>query len=181
MSTRIDTVRVGIVNSHLLRDRGAVLVEPRAPGEGPRGAARAERVLDDPRGIQLLVATRGQFDHFGAARAACRRALAAKNRRRAAASVRPSAPRITRGRRQAAGARGCLSSRHGRSLCLFVADRLGEMWKPCVLRSRIAGVLPVRLLDSGSTLMCLAGVGYITEVAAGSRWRQGPRMWWLWL
>jgi len=69
VSTRIDTVRVGIVNSYLLRDRGAVLIEPGAPGKGPAVLRGLRRILDDPRDIGLIVATHGHFDHIGAARA----------------------------------------------------------------------------------------------------------------
>ena len=36
MSTRIDTVRIGVTNVYVLRDRGTVLIDPAGPpGAGP--------------------------------------------------------------------------------------------------------------------------------------------------
>lgn len=67
MSARIDTIREGIVNTYLIRDREAVLVDP---GQTRRGSAVLRRLqqLLDPRDIRLIVATHGHFDHIGAAR-----------------------------------------------------------------------------------------------------------------
>ena len=67
MSVRIDTVRVGVTNTYLLRERGAVLVDPGAPHQGKTVLRKLRRLLDDPHEIQLLVATHGHFDHIGAA------------------------------------------------------------------------------------------------------------------
>jgi hydroxyacylglutathione hydrolase len=67
MSVRIDTICEGVTNTYVVRDRGAVLVDP---GETRRGSAILRRLhqLLDTRDIRLIVATHGHFDHIGAAR-----------------------------------------------------------------------------------------------------------------
>jgi hydroxyacylglutathione hydrolase len=67
MGVRIDTVRVGVNNIFLLRERGAILIDT-----GPRPLGRTvlrklRRVVDDLHDIRLLIATHGHFDHIGAA------------------------------------------------------------------------------------------------------------------
>jgi hydroxyacylglutathione hydrolase len=67
MSVSIDTVRVGVTNTYLLRGRGAVVVDP--GGSRPRDAVvrRLARLLGDLRQVGLVIATHGHFDHIGAA------------------------------------------------------------------------------------------------------------------
>ena len=67
MSVRIDTVRVGVTNTYLIRDRGAVLIDPGGPRAGRAVVRRLHRVIEDPRAVRLIVVTHGHFDHVGAA------------------------------------------------------------------------------------------------------------------
>ena len=73
---RIDTVRTGITNTYLIRDRGAILIDPGGARQAPavlRGLGRLP-VWGVP--VGLMVATHGHFDHVGAA-GALRAALGA--------------------------------------------------------------------------------------------------------
>jgi hydroxyacylglutathione hydrolase len=67
MSVRIHTLREGVVNTYLVRDRGAVLVDP-GTARGASAVLRRLRRLLDPREIRLIIATHGHWDHIGAAR-----------------------------------------------------------------------------------------------------------------
>jgi hydroxyacylglutathione hydrolase len=68
VGTRIDTVRAGITNTYLLRDRGAVLIDPGGPGKAAAVLRKLQgRVGEMPR-IDLIIATHAHFDHIGAAR-----------------------------------------------------------------------------------------------------------------
>jgi len=64
MSARIDTIRVGVVNTHLIREQGAVLVEPGAARAATAVLRKLEKLLD-PRDIKLIIATHGHWDHIG--------------------------------------------------------------------------------------------------------------------
>ncbi len=66
MTTRIDTIRLGFTNAYLLRDRGAVLVDP---GGRARSRATFPKLLNHlgrPPQLDLIVVTHGHFDHIGA-------------------------------------------------------------------------------------------------------------------
>ena len=66
MGVRIDTVRVGITNTYVVRESGRILIDP---GPARRGAAvvrKLRRVVPDLHQVGLLVATHGHFDHVGA-------------------------------------------------------------------------------------------------------------------
>jgi hydroxyacylglutathione hydrolase len=67
VSARIDTIRKGVVNTYLIRDRGAVLIDPGAARSG-RAVLRSLGELLDPREIRVIIATHGHWDHIGAAR-----------------------------------------------------------------------------------------------------------------
>lgn len=51
----------------LIRERGAILIDPGGPRFGRAVLRRLRRVLDGPREIRLTIATHGHFDHIGAA------------------------------------------------------------------------------------------------------------------
>lgn len=68
MSVTIDTIRASVTNTYLIRDRGAILIEPGIAGRGRVVLKKLARILDDPRFIRLIVITHGHFDHIGAAR-----------------------------------------------------------------------------------------------------------------
>jgi len=62
---RIDRVRVGLTNTYLIRDRGAVLVDPGEPGRAETVVGRlTARTGPLPR-ISLIVVTHGHPDHTG--------------------------------------------------------------------------------------------------------------------
>jgi hydroxyacylglutathione hydrolase len=64
---QIDTVRVGVTNTYLLRDRGAVLIDPggaRLAGDVLRKLADR---IDEALRVDLIIATHGHFDHVGGA------------------------------------------------------------------------------------------------------------------
>lgn len=66
MGTRIDTVRVGITNTYVLRDRGTVLIDPGGPTKARKVPAGILRLLGKPPRLDLMIVTHGHFDHFGA-------------------------------------------------------------------------------------------------------------------
>ncbi len=66
MGTRIDTVRLGITNAYLLRDRGAVLVDPGGPARIRVAPPGLLKLLGTPPQLDLIVVTHGHFDHVGA-------------------------------------------------------------------------------------------------------------------
>lgn len=66
MGTRIDTVRLGITNAYLLRDRGAVLVDPGGPARIRVAPPKLLELLGMPPRLDLMVVTHGHFDHIGA-------------------------------------------------------------------------------------------------------------------
>jgi glyoxylase-like metal-dependent hydrolase (beta-lactamase superfamily II) len=66
MAARIDTVRIGVTNVYILRDRGTVMIDPAAPvrsTEAPRSVVEA---LGLPPRLDLMVVTHAHFDHVGA-------------------------------------------------------------------------------------------------------------------
>ena len=66
MGTCIDTIRLGITNAYVLRDRGTVLVDP-GGSPGIRVApAKLLNLLGTPPRLDLMVVTHGHFDHVGA-------------------------------------------------------------------------------------------------------------------
>lgn len=67
MGVRIDTVRCGVTNTFLIRDRGAILVDPGGPRMGRAVLRKLSRLLGDSPPVGLMVATHGHFDHIGAA------------------------------------------------------------------------------------------------------------------
>lgn len=67
MAVRIDTIRVGVTNTYLLRDRGSVVVDPGGPRRGRAVVRKLNALLASSPAVRLLVATHGHFDHIGAA------------------------------------------------------------------------------------------------------------------
>ncbi len=67
MSTRIDTIRLGITNAYVLRDRGTVLVDPGGWHRIRVAPAKLLHLLGTPPRLDLMVATHGHFDHISAA------------------------------------------------------------------------------------------------------------------
>ena len=67
MSTRIETVRAGVTNIYLLRDRGTVIVDPGGPPSGRSAVRKVLPRLGTPPRLDLMVITHGHFDHVGAA------------------------------------------------------------------------------------------------------------------
>ena len=63
----VQWVRVGVTNTYLIRDRGAVLVDPGEPGRGETVLRKLAAVADGVVNPGLIVATHGHFDHIGAA------------------------------------------------------------------------------------------------------------------
>lgn len=76
MGVRIGRVRVGVTNTYLVRERGAVVIDPGAPRKGRVVGRRLQALLGREGRVDLMVATHGHFDHVGAA-ADLRRALGA--------------------------------------------------------------------------------------------------------
>lgn len=67
MGVAIDCVRVGVTFTYLIRDRGALLVDPGGPRAGRAVVRWLRHVIDDPHDVRLIIATHGHFDHVGAA------------------------------------------------------------------------------------------------------------------
>jgi glyoxylase-like metal-dependent hydrolase (beta-lactamase superfamily II) len=67
MSVQIETIRTGITNSYLLRDRGTMLIDPGGPPGGAPGFRHVLPRLGTPPRLDLIVITHGHFDHVGAA------------------------------------------------------------------------------------------------------------------
>jgi hydroxyacylglutathione hydrolase len=63
----VQWVRVGVTNTYLIRDRGAVLVDPGEPGRGETVLRKLAAVADGVVNPGLIVVTHGHFDHIGAA------------------------------------------------------------------------------------------------------------------
>jgi hydroxyacylglutathione hydrolase len=68
MAVRIDTVRCGITNTYVLRDRGTVLIDPAGPPRRPAVPAAVMALLGTPPRLDLIVVTHTHFDHVGAAK-----------------------------------------------------------------------------------------------------------------
>ncbi len=66
MSTRINTIRLGITNAYLLGDRGTVLVDPGGSAGIRTAPPGVVDLLGKPPKLDLMVVTHGHFDHFGA-------------------------------------------------------------------------------------------------------------------
>jgi glyoxylase-like metal-dependent hydrolase (beta-lactamase superfamily II) len=66
VSACIDTVRLGITNAYVLRDRGTVLVDPGGPATIRVAPPRLLSILGTPPRLDLIVVTHGHFDHVGA-------------------------------------------------------------------------------------------------------------------
>ena len=73
---RIDTVRAGITNTYLIRDRGAIVVDPGGARQAPAVVRGLGRLGGGRVPVGLIVVTHGHFDHVGAA-GALRAALGA--------------------------------------------------------------------------------------------------------
>lgn len=67
MGTRIDSVRLGVTNCYVLRDRGTVLIDPAGPARNPVVPHKLLPVLGTPPRLDLIVVTHSHFDHVGAA------------------------------------------------------------------------------------------------------------------
>jgi glyoxylase-like metal-dependent hydrolase (beta-lactamase superfamily II) len=67
MAVRIDTVRVGVTNTYLLGERGAVVVDPGGARRGRAVVKQLNALLASSPAVRLLIATHGHFDHVGAA------------------------------------------------------------------------------------------------------------------
>lgn len=76
MPATIARIRASVTNTYLIRDHGAILIDPGMAGRGERVARALAKLLDEPRSVRLIVITHGHFDHIGAA-AALREALRA--------------------------------------------------------------------------------------------------------
>jgi len=66
---RIDRVRVGITNTYLIRDTGAVLVDSGEPGRAEAVLRRLRRQVGPLPPISLILLTHGHLDHTGNAEA----------------------------------------------------------------------------------------------------------------
>jgi glyoxylase-like metal-dependent hydrolase (beta-lactamase superfamily II) len=88
---KLDLLRSGITNTYLLRDQGAILVDPGMAGNAPVILKWLDRLSIAPEAIRLIVLTHGHFDHAGCA-AELRAALGAK-----IALGRADAERLERG------------------------------------------------------------------------------------
>jgi glyoxylase-like metal-dependent hydrolase (beta-lactamase superfamily II) len=64
---RIDTVRAGVTNTYLVREQGAVLIDPGGVREGRAVLRKLRRLLCEPERVGVMVVTHGHFDHIGAA------------------------------------------------------------------------------------------------------------------
>ena len=67
MGIRIDTIKASVTNTYLVRDQGAILIDPGIARRGRVVMRALAKRLDDPRSIGLIVVTHGHFDHIGAA------------------------------------------------------------------------------------------------------------------
>jgi hydroxyacylglutathione hydrolase len=67
VSVQIDTIRAGVTNIYLLRERGTVLVDPGGPTNGAAGSRKVLSRLGTPPRLDLMVITHGHFDHVAAA------------------------------------------------------------------------------------------------------------------
>ncbi len=67
VSVSIDAIRVGITNTYVIRDRGAILIDPGEPGKGKIVLGKLAALPVRPEDIRLMVVTHGHFDHIGAA------------------------------------------------------------------------------------------------------------------
>lgn len=67
MTVQIETVRAGVTNIYLLRERGTVLVDPGGPTRGTAGVRKVLSRLGTPPRLDLMVITHGHFDHVAAA------------------------------------------------------------------------------------------------------------------
>lgn len=67
MAARVDAIRAGVTTTYLVRDRGAVLIDPGGVREAGMVTRRLERLLAGGERVALMIATHGHFDHVGAA------------------------------------------------------------------------------------------------------------------
>jgi hydroxyacylglutathione hydrolase len=67
MSPSIDVIKGGVTNSYLIRDRGAILVDPGERAQRRNLIVKLVHLLDDLRSLKLVVLTHAHFDHAGAA------------------------------------------------------------------------------------------------------------------
>jgi hydroxyacylglutathione hydrolase len=66
MSTRIDTVRIGVTNIYVLCDRGRVLIDPAGAARSRAVPRRLVDLIGTPPRLDLIVVTHAHFDHVGA-------------------------------------------------------------------------------------------------------------------
>jgi glyoxylase-like metal-dependent hydrolase (beta-lactamase superfamily II) len=67
VSAGIETVRAGVTNIYVLRDRGTVVVDPGGPPSGRSAVRKVLLRLGTPPRLNLMIITHGHFDHVGAA------------------------------------------------------------------------------------------------------------------
>ncbi len=67
MGAHIDTVRLGVTNTYVVRDRGTLLIDPGGPARIQTAPPEVLNLLGTPPRLDLMVATHGHFDHIGAA------------------------------------------------------------------------------------------------------------------
>ena len=68
MSAQIMTIPMGMANSYLLRNEGAVLIDTGDPGKSGKLFQCLERNEVDPGEIKLIIITHAHMDHIGSAR-----------------------------------------------------------------------------------------------------------------
>jgi glyoxylase-like metal-dependent hydrolase (beta-lactamase superfamily II) len=69
MSQSVDVIEGGVTNSYLIRDRGAVLVDPGGHAQKRKMIVKLAHLLGDGGSLRLIVITHAHFDHAGAAAA----------------------------------------------------------------------------------------------------------------
>jgi hydroxyacylglutathione hydrolase len=67
VSVRIETVRAGLTNIYVLREKGTVLVDPGGPTRRAAGLRKVLPRLGSPPRLDLMVITHGHFDHVASA------------------------------------------------------------------------------------------------------------------
>jgi glyoxylase-like metal-dependent hydrolase (beta-lactamase superfamily II) len=65
MGLTVERIRAGITNTYLVRDRGAILVDPGQPGKASAVVRKLSALLPRLEDVRLIVVTHGHFDHVG--------------------------------------------------------------------------------------------------------------------